>query len=101
MLINEKMRVKFWDQNLPSRVFDFGELSQEDWYVRRLDDAIMKNSDLIFFLVAVVETTDVFEPEIDFNPIAWTTEDGLRHSHTPECPQGCYGQFDDCVYKKE
>jgi hypothetical protein len=40
--------------------------------------------------------------DIDFNTVVSNGDDGVvSHSYSPECPQGCYGQMDECVYKKE
>jgi hypothetical protein len=68
------------------------------------------NPDIIFFLV--VDSTDIWEPEpevdrvpnvgeIDFNTVVMSNDGVITHSYSSECPTGCYGQFDECVYKKQ
>ena len=102
MFRHANMRVKFWDPNFPSLVFDFGSAELEkDRFVRRLDNAVMKSPELFFFLVAQIETTDVFEPEMNYNTIAWMGFDGvIHHTYDPECPPGCEGQFEKCVHRE-
>lgn len=40
--------------------------------------------------------------EIDFNTVVTYTDDAvISHTYSPKCPQGCYGQMDECIYKQE
>lgn len=43
-----------------------------------------------------------FEPPMDFNTIVYCSYDGvISHTYDPKCPQGCVGQLEGCVHKKE
>lgn len=74
---------------------------EEPWYVAWLHHVVSTNPEIIFFYT--VETTDIWEPEepaIDFNTVAYNYLGTLQHTYNPDCPDGCFGQFDDCSYKK-
>lgn len=78
-------------------------LMEQEWYNKWLQNMVQANPDVNFFLV--VDTTDVFEeeaPEIDYNTVVYMSDaDGvINHTFNLRCPAGCYGQWDECVYKK-
>lgn len=68
-----------------------------------IDFMVKDNPSAIFFFT--VETTDIWEeeePEIDYNTIVSMADNVvLTHTYSPKCPEGCYGQLDDCSFKTE
>lgn len=82
-----------------SPVRPYGFQGYEEW----LEHMVTVNPDVIFFYT--VDSTDIWpaeEKEIDFNTVVFKSDvDGvIHHTYNLRCPAGCYGQWDECVYKK-
>jgi hypothetical protein len=42
------------------------------------------------------------EPRIDYNTVVMKADGHMiRHTYDPNCPEGCHGQLDTCLYKQE
>lgn len=49
-----------------------------------------------------VERPPTTPDDIDYNTVVSMGEDAvLHHTYSPSCPEGCYGQLEECYYKKE
>lgn len=95
-LVEQPMRLKYVIENV---IYDAGRYFAESWYNNYLDGLFKVHPDAIFFLV--VETTDVFEKEFNYNTIASYGPDGMiNHTYSPYCSEGCRGQREDCFYKQ-
>lgn len=74
------------------------KVRDDEIYPIWLHKTVDLNPEVIFFYT--VETTDVWDFEIDFNTVAYWSGDGLiKHTYEPMCPEGCHGQLKDCIYK--
>lgn len=87
-----------------NRVINAGAFQPEEhWYAEWLDSMVNAVEDTNFFLTTdTTDTTDVFVKEWDFNTVVHRGDDEvIRHSYSDDCPEGCYGQMDECVYRRE
>lgn len=93
------MRLKYCTPN--GEVVDAGPAKfEEDWFNQWLQTMLRPGSKLIFFLM--IESTDVFEKEMEYNVISHHGPFGMiMHTYSTKCPEGCYGQLEGCVFKKE
>lgn len=71
----------------------------EDW----LHHIIEANPNMIFFFT--VDSTDIWPDapvEFEYNTVLGHSEYGtIMHTFSPKCPEGCYGQFENCSYRKK
>lgn len=80
-------------------VYDRGAYVEDrPGYQEWLQSTVEIYSEFIFFLVG--ETTDVFEPEINYNTYAMVVNGKVWHTYSPDCPPGCDGGIMCSYYPK-
>lgn len=64
-----------------------------------IDLLVKEHPKIIYFYASLIPYA---EPEIDYNTVVrYDPATGVHHTYSPTCPEGCYGQLEDCVYRQE